>query len=77
MGRAGKARVEAADGSLNAVEHPFLQPARGNKMARGLLNCAIYSEIILCGRDEQVDLAHEAVVIDLVVVKEHPARRLA
>ena len=74
---AREARIEAANGRLDAVQHAFADLSRRDEAPSRLLHGHVHREIILRGCDQQIGFLHEAVGIHLVVMEQRAARRFA
>ena len=75
--RAAQARVEGADAGLQRGSGPLgdLRPA--DVVLGDLRDGAVHRQVVLARGDDQVDLRQQAVLVDLVVVEQRAARRLA
>ena len=70
-----QAGVVAADGGLDAVEHPLGQLVAADVVPGDLEHAAVHGQVVVPGGDHQVDPLDEPVVVHPVVVEERAARR--
>lgn len=76
---AGKARIVAADAGFYPVQHSFrdLPFLSVDEVGRDLMHRAVHRNIILRRCDDEVRLLDHTVLVHLVPVEQHTARRLA
>ena len=77
VGGAAQAGVVGADAVLDPVEQPLVELVAGEEALGQLLDGAVHRQVVLAGGDDQVDLFQDAVVVDLVVMEQGAAGRLA
>src|ERR1039458_3066393 len=76
VGGTAEARVVAADHRLHTVEHPLLDLIALDVVPGRLEDAPVHRQVVVAGGDDPVGPLHQAVVVHVVVVDEHPARRL-
>ena len=62
---------------LNAVEQAFTEFVAADIGLGDLAHGAVHGQVILAGRDDQVDLLQNPIIVNLIFVEEGTARRFA
>ena len=73
VGGAAQARVEGPDAGLESVEHAFGDLRAVDVVLGDLHHGPVHRQVVLAGRDDQVDALDQPVLIHLVVVEERAA----
>ena len=73
---AAQARVEGADSRFDPVQYALRDVIAIDIMPCDLGNRTVHCQVVLAGRDQQIDLGDQPIPIDSVVVKQCAARCL-